>query len=78
MSRLGNNGIGGHYNDEDEFVATPEGIIALCDGLTGSAVTSLEYAATLQVFAFLSAPIDSPQHPPLLPCSQSFGKRTWL
>jgi len=58
--RLGGNYIGGHFNDErdeDEFVVTTEGIIALCKGLKGSVVTSLECAATLQVFAFVSAPL---------------------
>ena len=36
---------------------------------------SLKRAAALpcRVFAFPSVPIDSPQHPPLLPCSQSLG-----
>ena len=48
MLRLGENYIGGDFNDETEFVATAEGIIALCKGLKGSAVTSLECAATLQ------------------------------
>ena len=48
MLRLGENYIGGDFNDETEFVATTEGIIALCKGLKGSAVTSLECAATLQ------------------------------
>ena len=60
MFRLGGNYIGGHFNDEldeDEFVVTTEGIIALCKGLKGSVVTSLECAATLQVFAFVSAPL---------------------
>ena len=63
-SRLSGNCIGGYYDDDDEFVANTEGIIALCEGLKGSAVTSLECAATPQVFAFLSAPIDSPHHQP--------------
>ena len=27
------------------------------------------------VFAFVSAPVDMPHHPPLLPCSQSAGQR---
>ena len=59
-SRLGGNCICGYYDDDDEFVANTEGLIALCEGLKGSAVTSLECAATPQVFAFLSAPIDTP------------------
>ena len=59
-SRLSGNCIGGYYDDDYEFVANTEGIIALCEGLKGSAVTSLECAATPQVFAFLSAPIDTP------------------
>ena len=57
-SRLSGNSIGGYYdNDSGEFVVTTEGIIALCKGLKGSVVTSLECAATLQVFAFVSAPL---------------------
>ena len=39
---------------------TAEGITKLCEGLKGSIVTSLECAATLQVFAVLSAPLGSP------------------
>ena len=56
---LEGNDLGGYYDEDDEFFATTEGIIALCEGLKGSAVTSLECAATPQVFAFLSAPIDT-------------------
>ena len=67
-SRLSSNSIGGYYNKDDEFVANTEGIIALCEGLKGSAVTSLECAATLQVFAFLSAPIDTPTLSPFPSC----------
>ena len=47
-SRLSGNSIGGHYeyyDDEGEFVSTAEGITALCEGLKGSSVTSLKYAA---------------------------------
>ena len=61
-SRLGSNDIGGHYDHKKgEFVVNDntEGIIALCEGLKGSSVTSLECAANLQVFAFLSAPTDT-------------------
>ena len=59
-SRLSGNRIGGYYDyDAGEFVATTKGIIALCEGLKGSSVTSLECAANLQVFAFLSAPTDT-------------------
>ena len=35
---------------------TAEGITKLCEGLKGSAVTSLECAAAPRVFAFVSAP----------------------
>ena len=59
MCSLNNNFIGGHY-DSGNFVATTEGIIALCEGLKGSSVTSLGCAAKPQVFAFVSAPIDTP------------------
>ena len=44
-SSIGRNGIGGHYDHGlDEFVFTTEGIIALCEGLKGSSVTSLDLA----------------------------------
>ena len=44
-SRLSGNSIGGYYdNDSGEFVVTTEGIIALCEGLKGSSVTSLDLA----------------------------------
>ena len=39
--RLANNMIGGDYDAKDDFVTTTEGITALCEGLKGSAVTSL-------------------------------------
>ena len=75
MSRLGGNSIGGHYDFEKrEFVSHSEGIIALCKGLKGSAVTSLECAATLLVFAFLSAPVDTSQRLPPYPRSRSLGR----
>ena len=49
-SRLGSNGIGGHYDDDGEFigaefVSSTDGIMALCEGLKGSSVTYLECAA---------------------------------
>ena len=43
-SRLADNNICGHW-DRGKFVVTTEGIIALCEGLKGSNVTSLECAA---------------------------------
>ena len=43
-SRLSGNCIGWYYDDDREFVATTEGIIALCEGLKGSSVTSLDLA----------------------------------
>ena len=43
-SRLADNNICGHW-DRGKFVVTTEGIIALCEGLKGSAVTSLGCAA---------------------------------
>ena len=56
-SRLGGNLIGGYYDDDDEFVADTEGIIALCEGLKGSAVTSLGCAAATP--KSLSVPLTS-------------------
>ena len=44
-SRLGSNGIGGHYDDDGEFISNTDGVMALCEGLKGSSVTSLECAA---------------------------------
>ena len=41
---------------------TAEGITKLCEGLKGSAVTSLKCAAAPIVFAFVSAPADTPDH----------------
>ena len=60
-SRLSDNLIGGYYDDKnDYFVATTEGIIALCEGLKGSSVTLLECAATPKFSLFVSVPIDTP------------------
>ena len=40
--RLANNMIGAYYDDDKgDVVSTTEGITALCEGLKGSAVTSL-------------------------------------
>ena len=41
-----------------EGTYTAEGITKLCEGLKGSAVTSLECAAAPRVLAFVSAPLD--------------------
>ena len=45
---------------------TTEGITKLCEGLKGSAVTSLGCAAASKAFAFMSAPTDTAHHPPLV------------
>ena len=69
-SRLGGNLIGGYYDDEnDKFVATTEGIIALCEGLKGSSVSLLECAAIPKLSLFVSVPIDT-----RFPCLQ-FGQQ---
>ena len=48
------------YAGNDTY--TTEGITKLCEGLKGSAVTSLECATTpYTVFAFVSAPVDTSQ-----------------
>ena len=44
-SRLCNNLIGGYFDNQSMFVATDEGVNALCELLEGSAITSLECAA---------------------------------
>ena len=41
---LEGNDLGGYYDEDYEFFATTEGIIALCEGLKGSSVTSLDLA----------------------------------
>ena len=56
-SRLGGNSIGGYYNDDGEFVSKTDGIIALCEGLKGSAVTSLECAAAPKCLPFCQRPL---------------------
>ena len=38
---------------------------------SAAALKSLKCACGPKAFAFLSAPLDTPQHPPLLLCSQS-------
>jgi hypothetical protein len=63
-------------NKYGEGTYTTEGITKLCEALKGSAVTSLKCAAA-RAFAFLSAPVDMPQLPPLLPCSQDRAKQLW-
>jgi hypothetical protein len=65
-SRLRGTSIGGYYNDDGEFVFNTDGIIALCEGLKGSAVTSLECAAASKCLPFCQRPLT-----PHLPCWQS-------
>ena len=55
---LGNNQLCG-LNYRGEGTYTAEGITKLCEGLKGSAVTSLKCAAAPRVFAFVSAPADT-------------------
>ena len=54
-SRLRGNSISGYYDDEDELISAPEGITALCEGLKGSSVTSLECAAAPSVRFYVNA-----------------------
>eukprot|EP00964_Phaeocystis_antarctica_P119624 scaffold83337_cov64-Phaeocystis_antarctica.AAC.5 len=78
---LDNNALCGLYYDDDDDeddlkgTYTAEGITALCDGLKGSAITSLRCAVTPRVFAFMSAPIDTPTLSPfpILPLAHSLG-----
>ena len=72
-SRLGSNGIGGHYDDDGEFISNTDGVMALCEGLKGSSVTSLECAAAAPKRSLLC------QRPltPRLPSSQSAQQLTW-
>ena len=73
-SSLRDNGFGGYYDDEDTFISTTEGITALCEGLKKSSVTSLKCAAAPTVFAFVSAPADTPDLSPSPLClSRSLG-----
>ena len=46
-----------------------EGATALAAVLKETKITNLECAAAPEVFAFVSAPVDTTQHQPLLPCS---------
>ena len=60
---LGDNRLCGRYYDDEgvrKGAYTAEGITKLCEGLKGSAVTSLKCAAAPRVFAFVSAPADTP------------------
>ena len=62
---MDNNALCGLYYDDDGDIYgtyTAEGITALCDGLKGSAITSLRCAVTPRLFAFMSAPPDTPSH----------------
>ena len=52
------------YDADMLGIYTTEGITKLCEGLKGSAVTLLRFAAAPQVFAFMSAPVDT-LHPVL-------------
>ena len=54
---LEGNDLGGYYDEDDEFFATTEGIIALCEGLKGSAVTSLKCAAAPKCLPFCQRPL---------------------
>jgi hypothetical protein len=59
-SRLGRNSIGGYYKghkDRGLFVSITDGIVALCEGLKGSAVTSLECAAAPKCLPFCQRPL---------------------
>ena len=50
--RLADNMIGAYYDAKNgDFVSTTEGITALCEGLKGSAVTSLVCAAVPNLHA---------------------------
>ena len=60
-SRLSDNSIGGCYDDDGEFVANTEGIIALYEGLKGSSVTSLECAANPKCSPSCQRPL-TPHH----------------
>ena len=63
------NQLCGIYFDGDfhtQGTYTAEGVTKLCEGLKGSAVTSLRCAPALalRAFAFLSAPLDTLTHSP--------------
>ena len=57
--RLAGNMIGGHYEGKYTFVNTTESITELCEGLKGSAVTSLECAASPNLHAGCTLPARS-------------------
>ena len=60
-------GVWKDYKRDIHGTYTTEGITKLCEGLKGSAVTSLKCATAPRVFAFVSAPLDTAHHPPLVP-----------
>ena len=62
--RLGGNNIG------------DEGATALAAILKETQIINLGCAAA-RVFAFVSMPVDTPHHPPPLPCSQSLEEQPW-
>ena len=66
---LEGNDLGGYYDEDDEFFATTEGIIALCEGLKGSAVTSLECAAAPKCLPFSQRPLTRKQTPTSSSCT---------
>ena len=64
----------GYRGGYREGTYTTEGITKLCEALKGSAMTSLKCATTSSV-CFVSAPLDTTQHPPLLLCSHARSMR---
>jgi len=78
-SRLGRNSIGGYYKghkDRGLFVSRTDGIIALCEGLKGSAVTSLECAAAPKCLPFCQRPLTRRTTHLRTPLPQSRGQRS--
>ena len=62
LGSLGGNQLCGVWKDYEGDIRgtyTTEGITKLCEGLKGSAVTSLKCAAATKAFAFVSAPADT-------------------
>jgi hypothetical protein len=47
---LADNKIGGHYDEDDYFIETPEGTTAIADALrVNTSVTSIETSATTEL-----------------------------
>ena len=61
---------------DEHYQFTDKGVTALCEGLKGSAVTTLRCAVGPKAFAFLSMPTDMSDLSPF-PLCPSLGSLSW-